>query len=642
MNASLFSNIPIKKIFPLVTGCILILLSVVIALGVRQYFLYHQCNQAVAKSDKLLFEFTALQKYLSEALTSGSQVNIPRLNDEFERLNKMNAELQANPLIPAGLKNNLISRTDFISLLADLQKLPDTDAPTPQHKTELIKQINSIHNRILGFRISLSDATQIILKGLHNLIIGTLGLLFVFSLLLLFTMGRHVGRPLTRLVKSTSRSPEHKYNQNRTTLAELADTIDEVLTTQQQLSQVVDSLRKINKIPAKPGFTHAFEQHICDVLRTNPDFNFIWIGKVSEEYTLEPLSCSESAVARDIGLKAIGQMLVHCDNEENILYPAWLATQSGKPIQRHFSTPSFPTELGSFDESNHQVGTTISIPLYTNNGLWAVLSLYSPNTDPFPQQYIEYLGVSLNTIFCSAPLSEPEEDGPMVPSIDHLFQRYCYIAAGVICTETANSLTNLINGTINYTQQLIDMTAVESSDADYSTITSKIHTEEQKIRELIANMVHSTGRYHGRGLVTPLGQFCKGIATVFTKPLLSQGITLNITCENEHTIAVPPSVLWLVTLTLIQIDRAMIGFRKEEQLVKQKSITLTCKSAQEPPGASIKFSNSEGYWDVALFTNHPVWPSIEYCTQLIEQHHGQLLCLGETPGTPHTIALTFV
>lgn len=643
MNPSLFAPPPIKRIFPLLTGCILILLILVIALGVRQYFLYHKCTLAVTKSDKLLFEYTALQKYLSESLTSESQVNLTRLSSEFERLNVMSGELQSNPLIPDGLKGKLISRTDFISLLADLQKALDTTStPSPAEKTNLIKQINSINNRLLGFRIALTDATQTILKGLHNLIIGTLGLLFVFSSLLLFIMSRYIGRPLTRLVNTSFRSNSATGSKPELiSIDELADNIDQVITTQQQLVQAVHSLQKINELAAQPGFIKELEQKICDALRTNPDFNFVWIGTVTEGGLVEPLSCSESAVARAIGLKALDQTLIHCDHEDNITYPAYLVAQTGKPVQRTFAIASFPVELGVFDDHYQQIGTTVALPVLKNNELWAVLSLYSPNTVPFPGEYLELLGVLINTTFSYTSLGGYQTEDTLSSSVDHFFQRYCYIAAGVICSEAANSLTNLINGAINYTQQLIDTAEADSPEADYSKITTKIHAEEQKISELMANMVYATGRYQGRGLVTPLGQFCKGIATVFTKPLLSQGIILNVSCENDHTIAVPPSVLWLITLTLIQIDRAMTGFRKEERQEGEKTISMACKSTPDNSGSSIEFHNSEGYWDIALFTNHPVWPSIEYCTQLLQQHQGKLLCLGENPAKPHTIALTF-
>ncbi len=129
MFYSFFSSLPIKRIFPILTGCILILLLGVLVLGSRQYILYSQCTNAVATSDKLLFEFTALQKYLSESLVGGTnQVNVSRVSEKFEQLNAMTGELKTNTLVADSLKNGLASREDYVALVADLQMMQDNPA----------------------------------------------------------------------------------------------------------------------------------------------------------------------------------------------------------------------------------------------------------------------------------------------------------------------------------------------------------------------------------------------------------------------------------------------------------------------------------------------------------------------------------
>ena len=64
-------GLPLNRLFAAITAVVLACLLLVIALGVRQYLLYHRCQQAVAASDRLLFQFTAIKGHLNESLVLG-------------------------------------------------------------------------------------------------------------------------------------------------------------------------------------------------------------------------------------------------------------------------------------------------------------------------------------------------------------------------------------------------------------------------------------------------------------------------------------------------------------------------------------------------------------------------------------------
>lgn len=640
MYYSFFSSLPIKRIFPILTGCILILLLGVLVLGSRQYMLYSQCTNAVATSDKLLFEFTALQKYLSESLVGTNQVNVSRVSEKFEQLNAMTGELKANTLVADSLKNGLVSRGDYVALVADLQMMQDNPAVLKEKKTSLIQQLNTINNRLQSFRISLSDYTQAILQGLHNIIIGILGLFFVLSCTLLYTLSRYIGPSLVRLVNvSFTEDQQEALNKEKAkyTLDDLTCKVSNVMTTQERLSNVVLSLKPLAVSIGAQVTTPQLQQKICDALITNPDFTFVWIGVLNKKNALLPLCCSESTVSRKVCLQALKESLVHCEKDGHIFQPVWQSLQKEHLVEQQFNISSFPVELGDFDDQYHQVGTSISFPLLNNGNPETVIAIYSPLTDSFPPEYLEFLSTMLNHTFSFANRQQEMLTKPEAITAPQHFQRYCYTASGVVCNEFASSITNLVNGTINYTQQLIDLSEQVKTRPEAIKILDNMLVEEKKIARLAANMLLAGGKYQSKGTGTTLNTFIKGISAVFTKPLQSESIELLIDCPNDCTIRIPINTLWLITLTILQLGRTSL---LQDAPANKKSISIACTQDPEKQQLSILYTNSAQSWDIASLQNHPIWPSFHYCTQLMQQNHGDLTLHGKKELLPHTLTLS--
>ena len=639
MYYSFFSSLPIKRIFPILTGCILILLLGVIALGTRQYMLYSQCTNAVATSDKLLFEFTALQKYLSESLVASNQVNVSRVSEKFEQLNAMTSELKANTLVADSLKNGLVPRDDYVGLVADLQMMQDNPAVLKEKKIALIQQLNTINNRLQSFRISLSDYTQAILQGLHNIIIGILGLLFVLTCTLLYTLSRYIGPSLVRLVNITFKDHKETFGKEKAkyTLDDLTFKVSSVMATQQRLSNVVNSLKPLAPSIGKQLTTQQLQQKICDALITNPDFTFVWIGALNEKNILHPTCCSESTVSRNVCLQALKESLVHCEQDGHIFQPVWQSLQTEHLVEQQFNISSFPVELGDFDDQYHQIGTSITFPLLYNSSHKTIIAIYSPLTDSFPPEYLDFLSTILNHTFSFANRQQELLTQPETITAPQHFQRYCYTASGAICNEFASSITNLVNGTINYTQQLIDLSEQVKTRPEAVKILGNMLVEEKKIARLTANMLLAGGKYQSKGTGTTLNTFIKGISAVFEKPLQSEAIELLIDCPDDCTVKIPINTLWLITLTILQLGRTSL---LQDASGSKKSISIACSQNSVKQQLFIQYANSTKSWDITTLQNHPIWPSLDYCTQLMQQNHGDLTLHGEEELLPHTLTLS--
>jgi hypothetical protein len=195
---------PLNRVFVTITATVLLFLTLVLALGARQFLLYHQCRQAVVLGDRLLFQFTAITNHLTESLILGEEVNLRSLEDELQQLDQEVAELARNILVPEGLKAQLPSRIDLVGLEVRLRAIQEQRQDQVQERTELVRTLNRLNMGLQQFRFLLGDHTQAILLGLHKIIAGALGMIVVVSCSLLFFINRKLAAPILSLCRLTA------------------------------------------------------------------------------------------------------------------------------------------------------------------------------------------------------------------------------------------------------------------------------------------------------------------------------------------------------------------------------------------------------------------------------------------------------
>jgi len=195
---------PLHRVFFVVTAAVLFFLALVLALGARQYLLYHQCSQAMTEGDRLLFQFTAIKDHLNESLILREQVNLRALNSELQDLEKAGEALARNLLVPGGLKSSLPSRVDLVGLEVRLRAIQEQPQEKVRETAELARLLNSVNIGLQQFRFGLSDHTQTILQGLHKIIVGALGLIVALSCSLLALLNQRLAAPILELCALTA------------------------------------------------------------------------------------------------------------------------------------------------------------------------------------------------------------------------------------------------------------------------------------------------------------------------------------------------------------------------------------------------------------------------------------------------------
>ncbi len=199
---------PLNRFFFAITAAVLVFLALVLALGVRQYLLYHQCSQAMTEGDQLLFQFTAVKDHLNESLILREEVNLRALNGELQSLEKAAEALARNLLVPESLKATLPSRVDLVGLEVRLRAIQEQPQEKIRETAELARLLNRVNIGLQQFRFGLSDYTQTILLGLHKIIVGALGLIVTLSCTLLYLLNRRLAAPILELCTLTAPAGE--------------------------------------------------------------------------------------------------------------------------------------------------------------------------------------------------------------------------------------------------------------------------------------------------------------------------------------------------------------------------------------------------------------------------------------------------
>lgn len=199
---------PLNRVFFVVAVAVLFFLGLVLALGARQYLLYRQCSQAMTEGDQLLFQFTAVKDHLNESLILREHVNLRALNGELQELEKSAEALTRNLLVPEGLKSSLPSRGDLVGMEVRLRAIQEQPEEKTRETAELARLLNSVNIGLQQFRFGLSDHTQIILQGLHKIIVGAMGLIVALSCSLLALINQRVAAPILELCALTADADE--------------------------------------------------------------------------------------------------------------------------------------------------------------------------------------------------------------------------------------------------------------------------------------------------------------------------------------------------------------------------------------------------------------------------------------------------
>ncbi len=142
----------LRKLFPIMTGIVIVLLAAITALGIKQYLLYRHCDAMLTHSNRIIFQFTSIKEHINDSLVAGTTINIPETSQELLSFDQDLKDIVDDILIPEEFKLSLVSQVDLMSLVVQLRTIMGkTSAPSPEQTAKLTAALRSINNRLLAF-----------------------------------------------------------------------------------------------------------------------------------------------------------------------------------------------------------------------------------------------------------------------------------------------------------------------------------------------------------------------------------------------------------------------------------------------------------------------------------------------------------
>ncbi|MCF8057358.1 MAG: hypothetical protein K9K37_12065 [Desulfocapsa sp.] len=202
---NILSKISLRTLFSLFSITTICLLFVVLFFAVKQYFLYQHCDQLVASSQHLLFQFTGMKEHINETLLNHGSLNTNELIKEIQGLDDDLTLILEDILIPEEFKLTFINQVDLVNVTVSLRNLHNNQGVTSAKQlSALSTQLRTIHSKLTGFHQLITRYTQTQLLGLHRALVGLFAVFISLVSIMLLVINRYITSPILYYCRNLS------------------------------------------------------------------------------------------------------------------------------------------------------------------------------------------------------------------------------------------------------------------------------------------------------------------------------------------------------------------------------------------------------------------------------------------------------
>jgi len=507
------SGLPLRKVFRSIIYLAIILLIVICALGLRQYFIFQHCEKVTNQSNQLFFQFSTIKGYINETLLTDAEINIKDLADELQGFSSHIDQIMQDILIPEEFKLSFIHQTDLVGLIVDMRAIADkTNTNSKDQLFTLTTKLNLIHSRLQQFNKVLNNYTQSLLLGLHRSLAGFLAItIFVISSML-FLMNRFVSEPILGLCKKISSIQYGKNNEEinkvsctETSVDNLMKCITKTVDNNKRLVQLFDSVDHIFILSEDLDDQKKIWEMICSVLIRSDNYCLAWIGCAEEDNNFpEPVAADGSlASTPEKNLMMLSHLFKYCRKDGEFCRSARQTAQSMDVELIQTTISDLPENFQNVLPATDGQLYSISLPIIFQENALAVLTLYSVQAGGFTNHERTILASLSTQLTHNLSRKHPNEEMPTVTGkLPPQLFKLSFI--GSLTTHFTHELVNLSNGVINYTQALID-TDKDAPHEETEELLKHLFIEEKKIGKLTTDLfqfaqeTHSNSRKYSVG-----------------------------------------------------------------------------------------------------------------------------------------------
>lgn len=389
-----------KRLLLAITVLLGLLASTITYLGVRQYALSRHYDVVVSRSERLVFQFTGIREYVTEAVLQGAPLDIDRVVAEFNDLNGQITAILDDILIPDEYKLAFISQVDLSGILLDLRKMQTCQGTAcGELARDLVSRMREVSNRLSRFGGIVSHHAHRELVGFQLFVIGSLAFIVFFSLLAAFYVRKVLVAPLASCARQASeivRGERHELD--------LPDGLIEFRHISQCMNGLLESQRETNRrldrhdriVKALHAVEEAVERarrpdelykKVCRAMLSNPDYCFVWIGIFDPGHEgLMPVAADgcTSMAERECD-ECVALLLTEAEEKGLRSNPAEQAIQKREPVVVRDILRDVPT--GKLKRTPFFQGTAscAAFPLKAGDTLYGVMSVYAADETCFDE-----------------------------------------------------------------------------------------------------------------------------------------------------------------------------------------------------------------------------------------------------------------
>lgn len=383
-----------RRTVTLVTAATLVLLTLLLALGLRHYSLNSHHQEVVRQAEKLTFQFAMIREYVLEVLISGQTGKLATVTPELEELGLQAAKLlQSSQHVHQPI--DFTRSFDPSSLILLLKGM--TDAAPAAQVQQLNRELRDLGERFLVLDRSLVQQSRQQLVFFQHIVIGALALTVSGLLLMLLFLYRRTFAPLIALAEQCASSRDDDDGAVSpdipdTTLAVLAESLRRCrqhLNLERQTWQIhqraLEAVRCARTQLGQAGGRDKILQHCCRGLLDNPDACLAWIGLPDPDgHDVIPVSAdASSSMTREECASCMTVLLTAAEESGLEFNPAARALHGGKPVLQSDILANTPKGLIKNTPLADGQAVCAAFPLRLGEENLGVLSLYAKNAAAF-------------------------------------------------------------------------------------------------------------------------------------------------------------------------------------------------------------------------------------------------------------------
>ena len=381
----------LRKLFPIMTSIVILLLAAITTLGIKQYLLYRHCEEILSRSNQIIFQFTSIKEHINDSLVAGKTINIQETSQEFLGFDKDLKEIVDDILIPEEFKLSFISQVDLMGLVVQLRAIKDNiSSPSPEQPAQLTASLRSINNRLHAFHNLLSGYTRSLLLGLYKVIVGTLALIIFFTSTMLLLINRFIAVPIVELCSTVDNAVGEDRNSSwkTSTLPASVHSLTSFITKETTHKKRIENLRICldNILQTLPDSFDSRDdwETICSVLQTNPDYFLVWVGRhIDDDQIPDPITgCGCVSSSPSQCRQAIEQLIEFCHQDGGFCDTARKALQQETHVIAQTSHEGIPQSLRSSLAIENQTILSASFPITGPTGtIDTIITVYSTQVE---------------------------------------------------------------------------------------------------------------------------------------------------------------------------------------------------------------------------------------------------------------------